>query len=79
MQHAGAVLEEPRRTWDEPAEAGAPNLTVLEPAVVFPETPELAIIPTPIRVRGRTILARFGPVLVFALAVAGIVWFWPPY
>ena len=76
-----AVLQEPQRTWEVPAEAATPNIRVLEAPAFLEETPsqELAVIPTPVRVRGRSILARFGPPLVFALAVAGIIWFWPPF
>jgi hypothetical protein len=81
MQQAGAVLQASQPAWEEPAEAGTPDLSVLEAPALFrdAEAADLVVIPTPIRVRGRTILARFGPPLVFALAVAGIAWFWPPF
>ena len=41
--------------------------------------PERSVIQTPFRIRCREVSARFGAILVFALAVAGIVWFWPPF
>ena len=43
------------------------------------ELPELPVIQTPFRIRCRELLARFGPYVVFASAVAGMLWFWPPY
>ena len=81
MRSAGAILPEPQGTWEQPAEAGTPNLTVLEAPAFLHETPsqDLTVIPTPVRVRGRTLLARFGPPIVFALTLAGIYWFWPPF
>ena len=41
--------------------------------------PEVSVIQTPFRIRCRELCARFGAILIFALAVTGIVWFWPPF
>ena len=80
MRAGEALLEAPPRAWEESTEAGTPNLTILAPPVFVPDAPaqELVIVPTPIRIRGRTFLARFGPPVVFALTLAAIYWFWPP-
>lgn len=40
---------------------------------------EISVIPTPRRIQIRELCARFGVILVFALAVAGILWLWPPH
>jgi hypothetical protein len=80
MESAATILQGVERQWEAPAHAETSNLKVLEKPPLGDEisSPEF-VIPTPIRVRGRTTLARFGPPLVFALAIAAIIYLWPPF
>ena len=54
--------------------------TRVQPHVVEHAAPtDLAVIPTPWRIRCREVLFRVGAIIVFAAAVAGIIHFWPPF
>ena len=81
---SAAILERSQPAWNEPTKAvssGRPLLSVDEFTNQVRELPlpEPVVIPTPVLVRGRYFLAKVGPPLVFTLAVAGIIWFWPPF
>ncbi len=81
MESSAAILQE-QASWAEPAQRGHSKRSLAETAPTPVEetiVSQSAIIPVPARVRGRTFLARFGPPIVFALAVAGIIWLWPPF
>jgi hypothetical protein len=78
MESAAAILRPPEPAWED--KAGTPSLTVLErPVIEEIAPPEPVVIPTRKVMRMQYLLAKVGPPLVFALAVAGIVWFWPPF
>jgi hypothetical protein len=81
MESSAAILEKPRSTWEAPVEYAVPDLTILKRPDFAEEIsqPPAGVIPTPTRIKVRTILSILGPPIVFALAVAGIVWFWPPF
>jgi hypothetical protein len=52
----------------------------IRPHIVEHEArPDISVIPTPRRIQIRELCARFGVILVFALAVAGILWLWPQH
>lgn len=49
------------------------------PHVVEPGADQLETVRSPLRIRVREVAVRYGPIIVFAAAVAGILRFWPPF
>jgi hypothetical protein len=80
---SAALLGDSQAAWEKPIQPPpeVPKLSVLERPELIDEAalPAEAVIPTPAVVRGRFIISKIGPPLVFALTIAAIIWFWPPF
>ena len=68
----GTVLEEYLRS----------RATRTRPHIVeagLASAPGLELIPSPMGIRVRELCVRFGSIVVFASAIAGIIWLWLPF